>query len=129
MIAGGSNTIKEAQSRIYNGEKAKEGQFPFQVNLQILNFDPFASLGCGGTLLDMRWVLTASHCVIRTRTNDQVVLYNQITIYAGVVNIDSSQNRQRALVRTTPRDPGVNIFLPTTDWTDKTLAYGKYQQS
>lgn len=45
--------------RIYAGEEAKEGEFPFIVRLHYE--DP--TIICGGSLLDSTTVVTAGHCV------------------------------------------------------------------
>ncbi|XP_017761679.1 PREDICTED: chymotrypsin-2-like isoform X1 [Eufriesea mexicana] len=46
--------------RIVNGEKAKEGEIPYQVSLQ--NRDSSFHF-CGGSILNENYVITAAHCV------------------------------------------------------------------
>lgn len=47
-----------SQSRIFYGETARPGEFPWQVALQY-NGSHF----CGGTILNRKFILTAAHCV------------------------------------------------------------------
>ncbi|KID64680.1 Peptidase cysteine/serine, trypsin-like protein, partial [Metarhizium brunneum ARSEF 3297] len=61
--------------RIYLGEEAKEGEFPFIVRLHYE--DP--TLLCGGSLLDSTTVLTAGHCQPKRVTS----------VRAGSLNKDS----------------------------------------
>uniref|UniRef100_A0A1D1XIB2 Chymotrypsin BI n=1 Tax=Anthurium amnicola TaxID=1678845 RepID=A0A1D1XIB2_9ARAE len=44
--------------RIFNGDVARQGQFPYQAAIFI-----DLSVFCGGSLINEKWVLTAAHCV------------------------------------------------------------------
>lgn len=50
--------------RIYGGEEAPLGQFPYQVSLRLGGWSP--GLGfkhyCGGAIITNRFILTAAHC-------------------------------------------------------------------
>ncbi|KAK8912081.1 Trypsin [Metarhizium anisopliae] len=61
--------------RIYAGEEAKEGEFPFIVRL---HYDDPTRL-CAGSLLDSTTVLTAAHCQLKSVTS----------VRAGSLNKDS----------------------------------------
>ena len=55
----------KAMSRIYAGEKAKQGQIPYQVFLTVYMFStPGKQNGCSGSLIRLNWVLTAGHCLV-----------------------------------------------------------------
>ncbi|XP_063091029.1 serine protease 55 isoform X2 [Cavia porcellus] len=45
-------------SRIIGGMEAEEGEFPWQVSIQVFNEHM-----CGGTILSAWWILTAAHCL------------------------------------------------------------------
>ena len=46
--------------RIYGGQDAKEGQFPYQVALfRMLT----RSFFCSGAIISKDWILTAGHCI------------------------------------------------------------------
>ncbi|KYN01157.1 Chymotrypsin-1 [Cyphomyrmex costatus] len=53
-------------TKIVGGKPANEGQFPYQASLRI-NDNHF----CGGSVINNRWILTASHCL--TGFNDTAI--------------------------------------------------------
>lgn len=56
--------IKSKNNRIFGGEGASIGQFPYQVSLQLRSSgDNFVHF-CGGSIMTSRYVLTAAHCFI-----------------------------------------------------------------
>lgn len=58
--------------RIIDGVIATDGEFPWQVSLEVLH-PSFGFLGhwCGGVLIDEYWVLSAAHCINKyERVND-----------------------------------------------------------
>ncbi|XP_055910850.1 uncharacterized protein LOC129945216 [Eupeodes corollae] len=48
------------EGRITNGQAAIAKQFPYQVGLLLTHTD--GNYWCGGTLLSVRWIITAAHC-------------------------------------------------------------------
>ncbi|KGQ03801.1 Trypsin [Beauveria bassiana D1-5] len=54
--------------RIVDGQDAKDGEFPFVVNLQLKG-----PQSCGGTLLDQYTVLTAAHCAKVASISETIV--------------------------------------------------------
>ncbi|XP_034109750.1 serine protease 1-like [Drosophila albomicans] len=56
---GGTQNLN-IQQRIYGGEIAHKGQFPYIVSLAIKRVDGMFT--CGGSIIDNNWILTAAHC-------------------------------------------------------------------
>ncbi|KAJ3649451.1 hypothetical protein Zmor_021192 [Zophobas morio] len=54
--------------RIINGEQAAEGQFPWQVGLNVNGF-----WFCGGSIISEEWILTAGHCVDGAESAEVVI--------------------------------------------------------
>lgn len=60
--------VKE-QARIFGGEVAEIGEFPWMVFIKYTDPDgkPTESLSCSGTIINEEFVLTAAHCVRHPR--------------------------------------------------------------
>jgi secreted trypsin-like serine protease len=84
---------------VVGGTRAAEGEFPFMVRL---------SMGCGGSLLTDRIVLTAAHCISRTGSTTSV------TVTGGSVD----RNNMRYSVRSSYiyRAPGFSGSTMRNDW-------------
>ncbi|KAJ8306433.1 hypothetical protein KUTeg_016978, partial [Tegillarca granosa] len=50
------------ESRVVGGQIADDGEWPWQVSLQLKQFISFYHI-CGGAIINSRWVVTAAHCV------------------------------------------------------------------
>ncbi|KRF97667.1 uncharacterized protein Dwil_GK27531 [Drosophila willistoni] len=61
--------------RIVNGQEAKEGQFPYIVELTVHSLYRPSSL-CGGSIIANDWILTAAHCTDGA---------NRVTIHYGSI--------------------------------------------
>jgi secreted trypsin-like serine protease len=89
-----------AEPDVVGGTRAEQGEFPWMVRL---------SMGCGGSLLTDRIVLTAGHCVGSTGPNAG------ITATVGVVDLASGEAKQ---VRSTyvMKSPDYVSYDKGNDW-------------
>ncbi|XP_062326524.1 elastase-1-like isoform X1 [Osmerus eperlanus] len=55
------------EGRVVGGEVARPNSWPWQVSLQYLSGGSYHHT-CGGSLIKRGWVMTAAHCVDRSRT-------------------------------------------------------------
>lgn len=98
--AGASTGPADVSPKVLGGAQASDGQFPWMVNL---------SVGCGGTVVAERVVLTAAHCVPGGTGKD-----TGIVATTGGVDIDGSDGRRirSTYVYRSPRYAGTD----TSDW-------------
>ncbi|XP_063813213.1 acrosin-like [Pseudophryne corroboree] len=63
-ITCGSRTLieKRYSSRIVGGNEAFPGSWPWLVSIQRRNLFIFYQHFCGGSILNVKWVITAAHC-------------------------------------------------------------------
>ena len=62
LVLESCGKVSVQQSRIISGHNAKHGSWPWMASLWMNK----RSHICGGSLINRRWVLTASHCVVGT---------------------------------------------------------------
>merc|ERR1712121_326014 len=71
-----------AEERVVGGEVARPNSWPWQISLQYKSGSSFYHT-CGGTLIRRGWVMTAAHCVDRTRTWRVVLGDHNINSHEG----------------------------------------------
>ena len=60
-----SAAFTELDYRVVGGTLAAEGAWPWQVAIYFKQLDGTFMLGCGGSIVNPRWVLSAAHCFLR----------------------------------------------------------------
>ncbi|KAK6626500.1 hypothetical protein RUM44_008973 [Polyplax serrata] len=79
--------------KIVGGEKAKEGEFPYQTSLRFRGL--LKMHFCGGSILTERVVLTAAHCVTEIKTPP----FTYIEVVAGIINLKhEGPNAQKSTI-------------------------------
>jgi len=75
------------QIRIIDGKETTKGAYPFMTALIQKGMDPVQGQMCGASLVDKRYVLTASHCV-EGMTSDQL----DVWVSNGEVSLEQPDN-------------------------------------
>lgn len=73
------NDYSEWEGRIIGGEKAEEGQFPYQASLRTSTGSHF----CGGSIISSSWVLTAAHCTDGRNYKNTFVVVGSLVLSEG----------------------------------------------
>lgn len=87
LAEGNSSDGLTENGRIWGGDVAAVGQFPYQVSLEVEQIGQFAHV-CGGSIITDRFVLTAAYCNIHPGNKYRVVAGENLlngtngTIYA-----------------------------------------------
>lgn len=74
----------ESRGKIVGGVPAARGAYPFQVALFTTANGKDGAM-CGGSLLNMKWVLTAAHCVTKAAERDAPYAASMVNVFAGGV--------------------------------------------
>jgi len=82
FIASVAGSNGKGNGRILNGMDSNV--LPYQVKLS----------RCGGTIIQLDWVLTAKHCVVRDFENGDATRKPEI-VWAGISNINNKEVAQR----------------------------------
>ncbi|XP_072040887.1 transmembrane protease serine 9-like [Amphiura filiformis] len=85
----GTRPAYNPSRRIYGGEDASSGQYPWIGSMQL-----FSRHFCGCTLLNEEWAVTAAHCVV-----DSMHIINDITIIFGITNVKTLEPSDHRVTR------------------------------
>lgn len=97
------NKIKpEIIFHIFNGEDAKEGQFPHMVALGFENAAGDIEWSCGASLISARFLLSAAHCFVCNGCSDPK------KARFGIIDIKDDQSAQDIDVKNTIPHPRYN---------------------
>ncbi|XP_070812106.1 chymotrypsin-like elastase family member 3B [Pituophis catenifer annectens] len=80
--AGCGQPAYSSNSRVVNGEDAEPYSWPWQISLQYERDGVFRHT-CGGSLITPDWVMTAAHCISRSRTYKVVLGDYDLTAEEG----------------------------------------------
>jgi secreted trypsin-like serine protease len=93
--------VDSSSEAIVGGQNAQPGQFPWQISLQFKSGQQF-SHGCGGSILNSRWIVTAGHCV-------QGVTKKSLRVVAGEHNRGVNEGVEQTFsIATIVRHPQYN---------------------
>lgn len=74
--------------RIVGGNVVPDGRYPFMAAVFFQREGNSFSLGCGGSLINSRWIITAAHCVVDAQTLQQRVP-SSIGVLTGTNDVSS----------------------------------------
>jgi secreted trypsin-like serine protease len=116
-----AGSIDPSHKKLYGGQDAPPGAFPFQVSLILAEAkkgEEFSYHFCGGSLISDTWVLTAGHCVT---SEGELVDPKGINVYVGSTDF---KNGDRIAVKSVYRHPQYNA-----DFTDNDVALLKLERA
>ncbi len=116
-----AGAIDPSHKKLYGGQDAPPGAFPFQVSLILAEAkkgEEFSYHFCGGSLIADTWVLTAGHCVT---SEGELVDPKGINVYVGS---NDFKNGDRIAVKSVYRHPQYNV-----DFTDNDVALLKLERA
>jgi secreted trypsin-like serine protease len=92
----------EEAGKIVGGVPAAKGAYPFQVAL-FTTANGREGMICGGSLINMKWVLTAAHCVTNRAANNAPYPAQMVNVFAGSVNFAEGDRVRAARVVVHPQ--------------------------
>jgi len=92
----------DARGKIVGGVPAVRGAYPFQVAL-FTTANGKDGMMCGGSLINMKWVLTAAHCITKAAENDAPYPANMVNVFAGGLAFGEGDRVKAARVIVHPR--------------------------
>ncbi|XP_029027296.1 ST14 transmembrane serine protease matriptase a [Betta splendens] len=105
----GRNRFKS--SRIVGGQNAEEGEFPWQVSLQV---KPYGHV-CGASIISPTWLVTAAHCV----QDDSKIRFSQPGTWEAQLGLHTQRNIASTVVKRTLKQiiphPYYNTFTFDND--------------
>jgi secreted trypsin-like serine protease len=82
---GGDASAVEERGKIVGGVPATRGAYPFQVAI-FTTANGRNGMMCGGSLINMQWVLTAGHCITKADEGDKPYPADMINVFAGGIS-------------------------------------------
>lgn len=84
----GLDSCNGVSNRIVSGKAARTNEFPWQAHVDICFHEKCHT--CGGTVIDYRWVLIASHCVVNRHLQTWIASPSAIKVKLGEHNTQTS---------------------------------------